>query len=171
MFSFNGIHALEMGVIADQLSRELKPQRRVTQTQIPGRDGTYDYSDGTYDNVILTFKCNFIGKDIDRYKDKVAMWLSGSGVLTLDTDTTRHYNANVYASIPLDQMVLWHEFTLTFECEPFMQSDNRQITTNGTTIPVHSDGTQPAPCTIIITNIGETDITNISLTREANIGG
>lgn len=172
-FTFNGKHSdlYNIGVI--DIERSLKPEKRVFKTVIGGRDGTHDFSNNTYSNILVTFTCDYLGTDIGMAKNDIALWLSTSGELVLDGEIDKIYQANVYSDIPLSQIFYLNQFTLTFECFPFAMSLPKQISTviteKGQETAFQVGGTARTPCTIIIKNTGTKPITNLRLTHRKEV--
>lgn len=93
--SFNRKSGREFGVIAVRRPSVPAPEMRVTETEIPGMDGTLTELDGTYGNIVIPVEFNFLvpsDKWMDAYR-KAKRWLTGSGELILGDDQEYYYNA------------------------------------------------------------------------------
>jgi predicted phage tail component-like protein len=172
-FAFNGRHTDAFDIGVKHMMRVVKPEKRVFKTIIGGRDGTTDFTDNTYDNIIISFECDYKGTDFDEAKNDMALWLSNSGELVLDDEPGKIYQANLYTEISLSQMLHVREFTLQFECFPFAMSlphqRNNVITRHGQETAFQVGGTARTPCTVILRNIGSTPITNLRLTHRKEV--
>lgn len=172
-FTFSGQHSSEFGIQISKITHVLKPEKRMFQTVIAGRDGTYDTSDGTYSNIVISIDCDYIGEDIRTTARSLASWLSTSGELILDEEPDKIYQANIYSQIPIEELLVLNEFTLPFECFPFAMSlpiqKDAAITAKGQEISLSVDGTAKTPCTIAIKNTGTTNITNLRLTHRKEV--
>lgn len=163
MFSFKGVKDIDMGINALPYTRTLHPAQRVQQTYIQGRDGTYDWSDDTFDNLKIAIPCVYFGSQAPETLRQVAAWLRGTGQLVFDDEPERYYQASLYESVDLSRALFEDSFTLTFVAFPFQLSFPKAaagvLPNSGGKLNIVSDGTAKTPCTITITNTG-TDIIN-----------
>jgi phage-related protein len=83
-FTYNGKHSDIFNIGVSNIQRSLKPSKRVFKTVIGGRDGTHDFTDNTYSNILFTMTCDYLGTDIGKVKNDIALWLSTSGELVID---------------------------------------------------------------------------------------
>ncbi len=166
-FSLNGIHSSEFDIVVRKLTRSIKPAKRVNQQQIPGRHGTYDVTDDSFDNLLITAECTIGGRDLDTTIHAIAAWLNRGGQLEIDTDPGRFYRAKVWSDIQTDRFGYVCEFTVIFDCYPLAQSAPHQIdvvlTESGQSVEVTTTGNFETPCVINIINTGTKPITNIIL--------
>lgn len=168
MFSFKGVQDSSMGVKALPYSRSLKAQQRVVQTYIQGRNGTYDWSDGTFANATISIPCAYFGSTAPASLRAVAAWLSGSGDLVFDDEPDKHYEAHLYQAIDVDRIAYEDGFEIVFSVFPFAMStlntETAELTYSGEEVVVETKGTAPTPCLITFTNTGATTINNLVIT-------
>lgn len=172
-FTFNGKHSDLFGIRVKSANRAAKPEKRVYRTVIGGRDGTYDFTDNTFSNIIITLECDYTGPDSSGAARELALWLSGPGELVIDGDSGKIYNACLYSEIPLTQTFYTSRFTLAFECFPFAMSLPKQVsavvTAQGQDVCVGVGGTARTPCVISIKNNGNSQISNLRLTHRKEV--
>lgn len=168
MFSFKGVQDSTMGVMALPYSRNLKAQQRVVQTYIQGRNGTYDWSDGTFANGTITIPCKYFGSTAPSSLRAVAAWLSGTGDLVFDDEPTKHYEAKLYQSIDVERDLFEDGFEIVFTVFPFAMSElntkNATLTSSGEEVTVKTGGTAKTPCLITYINTGSTTVNNLTIT-------
>ena len=169
VFSFGGIDDLDMDVMVTGISRAIKPPKRNIQTIVPGKSGTYDFTENAYDNTQIVMDCMYVGADPPTFARRLAVWLSGTNDLIIADEPDKRYTATVWIDIPEDYVFSLRHFTLTFTCQPFARSDAQQasrvITQSGDGILIDVEGTAPTPCRIIIKNTGSSTINNITITH------
>ena len=157
-----------MGIMALPYSRTLKPQQRVIQTYIQGRNGTYDWSDGTFANGEITIPVRYFGSTAPATIRAVAAWLSGSGELIFDDEPDKHYEAHLYNTIDVERELFEDGFEITFTVFPFAMSalntKHQAVTASGETITVTTQGTAKTPCLITFINTGSETVNNLTVT-------
>ena len=173
-FTFNGVHSETFGIRVKRATTALKPSKRVYRAVIGGRDGTYDFSDGAYANIVITFECDCRGAQCAPLRrDDVALWLSERGELALDSEPGRVYTADCFSEIPLAKLGSIGQFSLAFNCFPFSMSPPRQvdalITQNGQETPIRMEGTARTPCVITIRNVGTRAVKNVRFTHRKEV--
>ena len=168
MFSFKGVQDSAMGIMALPYSRPLKAEQRVVQTYVQGRNGTYDWSDGTFANGTISIPVRYFGSTAPATLRAVAAWLSGSGDLVFDDEPEKHYEAKLYESIDVARELFEDGFDITFTVFPFAMStlNTRQktLTSSGEEMAVTTAGTAKTPCLITFINSGSETINNITVT-------
>ena len=168
MFTFKGKTASEMGINVLPFSRTLRAEKRLVQTYIQGRDGTYDWSDGTYANGRIEIPCRYFGSTAPQSLRAVAAWLNGSGVLSFADEPDKHYRATMIDAITREQMLFEDSFTLTFSVFPFAlgakQTVTADLTQSGGSITANVDGTADTPPRITFKNTGNATIDNLVIT-------
>jgi predicted phage tail component-like protein len=124
-FKFGSKWASEIGLVVKSKNRMALPVIRQRYEYIIGRDGNYDFSDGTLEDRIIDIECCFITSNVGdlRYKMRqVASWLYGNGKkqqLIFSDEIDLFYLGRLQNQIDLEQVVTFGEFTLQFRCEPF----------------------------------------------------
>jgi predicted phage tail component-like protein len=118
----------------------LLPSKRPTTVEVAGRDGSVDFDNDSYTPRIIPVDCLIHASSkatLDGYMAAAAKWLSGSGYLVFDYDTTKQWYGKVYSIIDLDYAIpLYHRFTVYFECRPYAEDVTE---TTGATIGVEDD--------------------------------
>ena len=171
-FTFCGTRSVDFGLYFVSTDRQLLPVKRKNELMIAGRDGMYDQGGTTYDMRLLTVDCSFAADTIDDIPGRarrISAWLSQRGELEFDDEPGVFYTAEVVDGVSLTRAMRVGRFTLTFRCAPLAHSVERQadgiLTANGDEITVAVSGTAETPCRIILTNIGETTIESLRVSR------
>lgn len=120
-FSFKGILATSLSVIANVQPDHTRARERVEAVPVPGRPGALHRTEGedVYDVVPLAPQCTLMD---DSKLDSVCAWLCGSGTLIFGSDPLHCYTATVINAIPLARVLEGagpRSFSPTFECFPF----------------------------------------------------
>jgi predicted phage tail component-like protein len=170
---FLGKHSSEAGAVVLSVDRTVLPQKRVTEYEIPGRDGTMSFADYTYANRVISVTVNIVAHTLETLRERarsLAYWLSGSGPLIFDDEPDKAYLANVQSGISVEQVVMTGRCNVEFNCQPFAEALDYDgvlatVTKSGQEITLNNLGTQRTPCRIVITNTGPGNISDIVLTR------
>jgi len=124
-FTYNGVHSNTYGIVAKSIKRPLLPSLVKRELTVPGRDGTYDFEDNTFESSIIEVELKFIGTSIANLRSKareIAFWLSGRDGrknLIFDDEPTKYYDAKIYSDIGLTNLFALGECSVQFECQPF----------------------------------------------------
>jgi len=160
-FSFaNKDSFLDFGIYITKMPSIPSPKRRVTATQIFGRNGNLKYDEGTYDDITISVECGFVG-DVFSRLNSIKAWLfeSGSSPLIFSIENDKKYIAQVVNSIDFEiAMRKLGQFVIVFSCEPFRYAVTEpkvSITTSNTILV--NNGT--VACQPIIEVYGNGDIT------------
>lgn len=129
--SYNGKSGMQHGIIVERRPSVPAPQKRVTEIEIPGRDGVLLESDETYGSITIPVEFNFLVPPnmwMDTYR-RAKKWLSGSGWLVLGDDQEYMYRVDNCAIADTERSS-WRlgRFTAEFLCNPyaFLQSGQRE---------------------------------------------
>jgi predicted phage tail component-like protein len=100
------------------------PAIRQQYETIPGKHGSYNFSDGTLEDRIIEIECTFAESSIGdlRYKARqLASWLytKETAPLIFDDEPDLFYMARIANQIDIEQTASLGVFTLQFRCEPF----------------------------------------------------
>jgi predicted phage tail component-like protein len=101
------------------------PVLRSRQLVIPGKHGTYDFADNTFENRIIEVDLKYIGTSFTELRTRarqIAYWLNGfdgKKNLVFSDETDKWYVAKIYSEIGLSNLFTIGEATIQFECEPF----------------------------------------------------
>lgn len=168
-FTFRGIHSSEFGIYTKDQSRAILPPRREGKITIPGRHGAYDgMTTSVYDERTESIRCSFKcppGKSVPEVCREIAYWLSGSGRLAYDKEPDKYYTARISGSPPMEQHLKYGSFDLTWKYNPPFAL-GRTVTQpifSGEN-PVRYQGTAETPCIIVLRNLSDTDILNVTIT-------
>lgn len=171
-FTFCGVHSGAFGIGFASRDRQLLPAKRKNELVIAGRDGLYDQGNATYDVRQISLDCSFAvdaPADIPARARAVAAWLSQRGELEFDDEPGVFYTAEVVDGVSLTRAMRVGQFTLVFRCGPLAHSVERQadgvFAASGDEIAVQVSGTAETPCRIILTNIGDTTIGTLRVSR------
>ncbi|MFA9381585.1 MAG: distal tail protein Dit [Acetanaerobacterium sp.] len=169
-FSLNGAHCSEYCISVRRIGRPMKPEKRVTKQRIPGRHGTYDITDNTFENRLISVDCTVNDGGSEALPGKlnaISSWVNHGGALEFDSEPGRFYQAEAWSDMALDETLFISEFTIVFECYPLAQSAPHQldvpISQTGQDISIDTVGSFETPCIIQIKNTGSAPITNIIL--------
>lgn len=126
-FIFNGVKSTDKNVVLKSYRPIFLPQRNVDYESIPGRHGSLEFDDGTYQDIVIEAECAILGSDelevmSNAYLAK--LWLSQKGWLSFWDDPQRLYIGRIMNQIPLDQQTAWGDVRLLFRCEPFAYKIN-----------------------------------------------
>ena len=180
-FTFRNIHSSSFKIGARSIDRSVIPARRKNEFIIPGRHGTIDFGNNTYETRPISTDIGLVKNatfnDLRESARDIARWLSGNGLLIFDDEPDKAYQASVYNYVGIEQLQnapagMVH---VVFECQPFAESlEYRQvnissIVTKPYEIPLNVIGTSETCCIITIKNTGATNINNISIRRKAAI--
>ena len=88
-FRFNNRHSSEFGIHMLSNDRTILPAKMQQSYTIPGRDGTYDVGDSTYQARQISVQISFWGveQSMESLRERIreiAKWLSGQGNLIFD---------------------------------------------------------------------------------------
>lgn len=115
-FIFKGKSSEEFnGIVVNSLPPISKPPKRVTKTEIEGKDGDiieflgYEAYDKTIEITILE------ETDIDKLID----WLNGSGKLILSNEPTKYYNAEIIEQIDFSRLIKYEPIEIKFHIQPY----------------------------------------------------
>lgn len=121
--TFKGLHCYnDFGLYMRSEDRALLPALRRKEIVVPGRHGTYDFEDDTYDKRIISVKFTHVEQNLTALRlkaRKIATWLSSKGVLIFDDEPDKYYIAKVYSNISIADIAMFAEFSIQFECQPF----------------------------------------------------
>ena len=105
LYSYNNF-----GIIVKTNNRPLLPPIRRSDVTIPGRDGSYDFSDGTYDNIIIPVVIQYINEtfeDLRLRARNIAAWLSQTNFkpLVFTDEPDKYYSAKIYDPASVEKIV------------------------------------------------------------------
>lgn len=120
--SFKGTNCSGFGIIPERRPSVPAPEIRVTETEIPGRDGVLAETDGCYGTITIPVEFNYLvppEKWMDAFR-KAKRWLTGSGWLVLEDDQDHMYKV-MYVKITDTERTSRRlgKFTAEFTCDPY----------------------------------------------------
>jgi len=163
---YNSLYSYDnFGIIAKTVNRPLLPAMRRSEVVIPGRHGSYDFGDNTYDNIVIPVVIQYISETFEDLRTRarnIAVWLSQTSYkpLIFTDEPDKYYLAKIYDAASVDkivELVPGEKTTINFECQPLAFSITEdlwedRITTVAKTI--QNGGTYEAFPIIKITPIG-----------------
>lgn len=180
-FTFRSIHSSFFKIGAKSIDRSVIPARRKNEFVIPGRHGTIEFGNNTYETRPIAIEIGLVDNisfnDLRDSARKIARWLSGNGLLVFDDEPDKAYQASVYNYVGIEQIqsIPAGRLNIVFECQPFAESlEYRQvnipnITVKPCEVPLNVNGTIETCCIITIKNTGITNVNDISIRRKAEI--
>ena len=112
------------GFVMLSKNRPLMPQIRENLQRVIGKDGNYDFSDGTLEDRIVEVTCTFVSRSVGdlRYTARrAAQWLYNKGrklKLVFEDERDVYYECRVQNQIDLETTFTFGEFTIQFRCYP-----------------------------------------------------
>ncbi len=101
------------------------PVLRKRELVIPGRHGSLDFGDNTFDKRTIELELKYIGTSFAELRTRarqIAYWLSGfSGTknLVFSDEPDKYYIGKIYSEIGLQNLFKLGECKVQFECDPF----------------------------------------------------
>ena len=124
-FTFKGIKSSDMGIIVTAVSPIIKPEKRVNQIKIPGRDGILHEDEGTYSNYTKDIECAIKNRAMKVDYSTIDAWLDGYGELTFSTEPNFVYRAMANNQISISGVLKsFSKFLVQFDVHPFKYSAN-----------------------------------------------
>ena len=121
-FLYNGVSAWDYGVAVTTRPDIPAPQLRGSFVQIAGRDGELFETDGTYDNIEIPVKMNYVRaphKTNEAFR-RIKNWLSGHGELTFSDDSEVFFKVkNVNVTKHERKTKFGANLEAEFTCDPF----------------------------------------------------
>lgn len=165
-FQFGGYNSVDDWGIKVLAYDTLIPPKRMRRQQIPGRNGSYDYGTKNYDDRLLRLSCTLERKISKAQLREIAYLLSQKSQLRLWNEEDKYYigeldNAAEVTDYPCEAM---REFELTFTCEPFAYGAMKEIDVQRGINPLTYAGTAETPFILRLSNRGNNNISNITIT-------
>ena len=167
-FEYNSLHSYNgFNIIAKSVNRPLLPALNKREIAIPGKQGTYDFSENTYANRIISVLIQYVGSSFNdlrlRARD-IAAWLSQTSYkeLIFDDEPDKYYLAKIYGDVGLENFFRLGKATINFECQPFAlyQVSSGEDIVLDSNIPLDSD---------VLLNPGDDFIFNIPAEESSDI--
>jgi len=104
----------------------LLPERSSVTTEITGRDGILDFENDSYKSRIIPVDILMdtaaSESELKSWLADVAVWLSGTGYLIFDDDTTKQWYGKVYRDVDQTRIPKTAQFIVNFECRPYAEA-------------------------------------------------
>lgn len=120
---------LDYGIIISKRSTLPSPKRRVAYIEVPGRDSTLRYDEGTYEDITIAVECTLKGTNAAYQIDAIKAWLfsAGESSLIFSFQQDKQYRAQVVNAIDFSQVLkLASRFVIIFNCRPFKYAVNNE---------------------------------------------
>lgn len=135
--TFNGVTSDSIGVIVDGYYAKSAPERRITSTQIPGRNGNLVTDDEVYENITVEYDIYWVPTDTTDLQ--VTNWLKqGTYYRLIDSQNSQYYRMTRVVG-PVDitnHSNCYHSARVSFDCKPqlFLLSGEtaQQVSSGGT---------------------------------------
>jgi len=171
-FTWKGTKASTKYIVVSEYPPIVRPEQRIESVQIPGRSGeVYLSQDGTTYNS-YTKDCICYIADPTKLA-AAAAWLTGSGDVVFDNESTYAYEARIAYQIPFEKIMRGRphqRFVVPFKVQPLKKAatteNNITVTVSGTV--VNNIGHVPSRPLIKVTGSGDvvltvgTTVTNIT---------
>lgn len=121
-------------------------KRRVSYIDIPGRDSSFRYDEGTYEDITIAVECSIKDDNISDKLDEIKVWLfsAGESDLIFSFQSDKKYKAQVVNAIDFKQVYkIASSFVILFNCRPFKYAVNSSSVaiTSGGGITIVNEGT------------------------------
>lgn len=114
-----------MGIIVTAVPPIIKPEKRVNQIKIPGRQGVLHQDEGTYSNYTKDIECAIKNRTMKVDYSTIDAWLDGYGELTFSTEPNFVYRAMANNQISISGVAKsFSKFLVQFDVYPFKYSAN-----------------------------------------------
>lgn len=159
-FELNGQHTKKLGLVVETINKPLLPSLKQNMVDIPGKDGTYDFSDGTLEDKIIELECAFTFKTFIDLREKVHqiaafLYCNTYSQLVFDDEPNIYYLVKINNKLDLERTGRIAKFNLQFRCKPLAYSrvakSIEAISTGDITINVENVGTYNTPTVIYLT--------------------
>lgn len=163
-FTFGGKNSFtDYGIIVSSRPSIASPKRRVSYIDIPGRNSSLRFDEGTYDDITIVLECTIKERNILMDKiDYIMAWLfeTGESDLIFSFNNEKKYRAQVVNSIDFKTVFRYvAEFPIIFNCKPFKYgSENKLIEITQSKTEIISPGTIESEPIISVYCIGDITI-------------
>ncbi|AKL96618.1 phage tail component [Clostridium aceticum] len=178
-FKFRNVHSTSFKIISRSVNRPILPMKRQNKIVVPGRHGTYDFGDNTYEDRSITMEIAYIGKDYNELRlrgREIAAWLSSKHYqqLIFDDELNKFYLAKLHSTVDLENFYRLGRTQAIFDCKPFAYSIDLKTVENAIVLKPHNvvintAGTVETPPILTLENQGTNTLTNIALSIEFEI--
>lgn len=135
-FTFaNKNSSADFGILIEKRPDINSPKRHISYIEVPGRDSSLRYDEGTYEDVTIAVDCTIKGANLMERLDIIKAWLysAGESDLVFSFQPDKKYRAQVVNSIDFKQAFkICSRFVILFSCRPFKYWVNNIIITVNT---------------------------------------
>ena len=147
----NGMDTREIGVTCTSLPPIRIPQERVSKITVPGRSGSLSISDDSFEPIPKNPGFFYEGDN----PAMVAEFFRQAETIIFSNEPDRLYLCGLSGSADLENTVFdWHEFSVSFECNPEKQESNPQEIAGTSGMTLFNPGNRKAYPTFKITGTG-----------------
>lgn len=114
-------------IIVKSVDRPILPALVRREISVPGKHGTYDFGENSYENRIIIVEIKYIGTSFNELRLRarnIAAWLSQTTYkeLIFSDEPDKFYLAKIYDPVSLENFFRLGKATVQFECRPFAMS-------------------------------------------------
>lgn len=159
-FIFNGKDSFnDYGIIIAKRPSFPSPKRRVSYVNIPGRDSSLRYDEGTYEDITVVVECTIKGSNFLERLDNIKAWLFSAeeSDLIFSFQDDKKYRAQVVNAIDFKQVFKYgSKFPIVFNCRPFKYSiENNLVVLSHSLHQVTNPGTIESEPIILVYGSGD----------------
>ncbi len=144
----------------------LTPAKRARKTQIPMRNGMYDFGAQCWEERTVRIECVLEQKISRAQLREVAGALSKKSRLRLWDEPDKFYIGELYDPAEIidyfDEAM--REFSLSFICEPFALGRTVTVPIHSGVNPIGYRGTAETPCVIVLRNLSRANVQTVTIT-------
>ena len=120
-YKWNNVSFNSMGIIIESTPIVSIPKHSFTEYVIPGRNGSLNEDNKTFDTISFSLDCHF---NTDNVSDINALrkWLQGYGTLQLDNEKV--YIGRISNAIPIEKVMNFRKFKIQFMLQPIARALN-----------------------------------------------
>lgn len=165
-FSFSTYNSMDDWGIQVIATDVFLPPKRHRKLEIPGRSGAFDYGAKDWGERTIRLDCRLTRQISKSGFREIVYLLSKKGRIRLWNEPDKYYIGELYDQADVQDFYLesMREFELVFTCEPFAYGETKTLPLSDGRNAVAYRGTADAPCTIVLKNISESDIINVTIT-------
>ena len=164
-FQFGKYNSLDDLGIVCEIYDTLLPPKRERKVEIPGKSGMYDFGSETFGERTIECECKLINSISKAELREIAYKLSGKNKLYFWDEPDKYYIAELFDPTEIVNMGdrLWLEFTLTFICEPFANTEIKDSPLIVGENKINYLGTEKTPTIISLRNDNSFDVSTVKI--------
>ena len=142
------------GLLISELPPITKPQMRIRETMIDGRDGSIieELGYAPYDRAVrIGLRGNF---DID----EVVKYFTGEGDVVFSNEPDKVYKAKIVSQIDYQRLIRFREATIPFRCQPYKHKYNESASVFTSAFSIVNAGLESSKPKLTITGSGTVEI-------------